>query len=75
VSEQIKVAYHQGPETMTYAGRHWRRGDGQLVSREEFEAIKSRNPANPYQFLAVGGVVSQAPAAAKPASKSTRRKS
>lgn len=74
MSEQIKVAYHQGPGTMAYAGRSWVRGVGQLVSREEFEAIKARNPANPHEFFAVGGIVDPAPDAAKPARKSTRRK-
>lgn len=76
MSEPIKVAYHQGPETMAYAGRSWVRGQPQPMNADQFAALMRRNPANPFDFkeLASVSLIDKGDTSAKPARKSTRRK-
>lgn len=46
----VKVAYHDGPPTLTFYGRRWSRGVGQTVTADVWAAMQARADCAPFDF-------------------------
>lgn len=51
---QSRIAYHDGPPEILFAGRRWVRGIAQPVGAEELEAMKKRRDFAAYRFTTAG---------------------
>jgi hypothetical protein len=46
----LRVAYHDGPPAIHFAGRPWRRGAADDVTPEQWSAMRARADFNEFDF-------------------------
>lgn len=51
---QSRIAYHDGPPEIQFAGRRWLRGAAQPVGTDELQAMKKRRDFAAYRFTTAG---------------------
>ena len=52
----VSVAYNAGPPEIEYAGRYWRRGVVQPLTKDDYTAMRARTDFAQFEFSAVPAV-------------------
>lgn len=52
-ADELRVAYHSGPDEIRFFGRPWQRGKPQPVSYEHWEAMHARGDFHAFEFRIV----------------------
>jgi hypothetical protein len=49
-TDDIRVAYHEGPCDIGFCGKRWKRGEAQPITQAEWQAMQLRADFKHYQF-------------------------